>query len=269
MKSTSRSIVKKSKLWVIKIGSSILTAKRGKPDPQVFARIVRDVAALRKAGKKVILVSSGAIACGMHKMGMKKKPANISQKQAIAAAGQITLMDHYAKAFAKHRLQIAQILLTREDVHSAARAMNARHAIHELLKMGIVPIINENDTVAVEEIKVGDNDNLSAHVARLVEAQLLVILTDQDGLYTSDPRVDVNAEKISLVQKLDKKIHRLAQDTQGQGTTGGMITKLQAAEHAIKHRVATVIASGLKEKMLQSLAKGNEEGTLFLPAKGL
>ncbi len=264
-----RAIVQKSKLWVIKVGSSILTAQKGKPDPQVFARLAREVAGLRKSGKKVILVSSGAIACGMHKMGLKKKPAQISQKQAIAAVGQITLMDHYAGAFSKHKLQIAQILLTREDVHSPARSLNARHAIHELLKMGIVPIINENDTVAVEEIKVGDNDNLSAHVARLVGAQLLVVLTDQDGLYTSDPRIDVKAEKISLVEKLDKKIHRLARDTQGQGTTGGMITKLQAAEHATKHRVATVIASGLKEKMLQSLAKGHEEGTLFLPAKRL
>lgn len=263
---THRNTVKKSRLWVIKIGSSILTGQNGKPDPRVFARLARDVAALRKLGKKVILVSSGAIACGMHAMGLKKKPAEISRKQAIAAAGQIALMDHYGCAFAKHRVRIAQILLTREDLHSPARSLNARHAIQALLKMGLVPIINENDTVAVEEIKVGDNDNLSAHVARMVEAQLLVILTDQDGLYSADPRVDPRAEKIHLVASLDKKIHRLAQDTRGRGTTGGMITKLQAAEHATRHRVATVIASGLKEKMLQSLARGGEEGTLFLPS---
>jgi len=224
---------------------------------------------LRRSGKKVILVSSGAIACGMHKLGLKKKPTHISRKQAVAAAGQITLMDYYDNAFSKYRIHIAQILLTREDVHSSLRSLNARHAIYELLRMGVVPIINENDTVAVEEIKVGDNDNLSAHVARMVGADLLVILTDQGGLYTSDPRVDKKAQKISLVEKMDKKIHLFAQDTKGHRTTGGMITKLQAAEYATRHQISTVISSGLKEKALLALAQGKEEGTLFLSANKL
>lgn len=262
----NRILVKKAKLWVIKIGSSILTQKNGAPDPKVFAHLAQEVAALRRSGKKVILVSSGAIACGMHKIGLKKKPVNISQKQAIAAAGQFALMDHYDNVFAKHKIHIAQILLTREDVHSSNRSLNARHAIHELLKMGMIPIINENDTVVVEEIKVGDNDNLSAHVARLVGADLLVILTDQGGLYTSDPRMNKKAQKISLVEKMNKHIHLFAQDTKGHRTTGGMITKLQAAEHASRHRVATVIASGLQKNVLKNLAEGKPEGTLFLPS---
>ncbi len=269
MKTSHRHIIKTSKLWVIKIGSSILTQKNGAPDLKVFSRLAQDVTALRRSGKKVILVSSGAIACGMHKMGKKKKPAHISQKQAIAAAGQFSLMNHYDHAFSKYKIHIGQILLTREDVMSPARSLNARHAIHELLRMGIIPIINENDTVAVEEIKVGDNDNLSAHVARLVGAHVLVILTDQGGLYTSDPRVDKKAQKISLVEKMSKNIHLFAQDTKGHRTTGGMITKLQAAEHATRHKVATVITSGLKSKVLQALAQGREEGTLFLPLKKL
>ncbi len=266
MKTLHRSIIKKSKLWVIKIGSSILTQNNGAPDPKVFARLAQEVAALRHSGKKVILVSSGAIACGMHKIGLKKKPVNIAQKQAIAAAGQIKLMNLYSEAFSKYRLGIAQILLTKEDIANRGRSLNARHAIHALLKMGMLPIINENDTVAVEEIKVGDNDNLSAHVALMVGADLLVILTDQGGLYTSDPRVDKKAEKISLVTKVGKHIHLFAQDTKGRGTTGGMVTKLQAAEHASRNRVATVIASGLQKNVLRNLASGSPEGTLFLPS---
>lgn len=267
MTASYQDTLKKAKLWVIKIGSSILTQKNGAPDPKVFARLAQEVSLLRKSGKKVILVSSGAIACGMYKMGLKKKPAHISQKQAIAAAGQITLMDLYASSFLKYKLSIAQILLTKEDLSNKKRFMNARHAIHELLKYGLVPIINENDTVAVDEIKVGDNDNLSAYVTQVAQANLLVILTDQEGLYTADPRVDMKAEKISLIEKINSKIKSHAFDTQGAGTTGGMITKLEAAEKASRFGVATVIASGRKAGVLPALSQGQEVGTLILPKK--
>ncbi|MBF0492382.1 MAG: glutamate 5-kinase [Deltaproteobacteria bacterium] len=260
----SRHFIQKTKLWVIKIGSSILTDSQGTPDVKIFSRLAQEMAQLRASGKQVILVSSGAIACGMHKIGLQTKPTQIAKKQAIAAAGQISLMNFYERAFSKHALNIAQILLTREDLSSPERHLNTRHAIHELLKMNCIPIINENDTVAVEEIKVGDNDNLSAWVSEVAQASLLVILTDQEGLYTADPRRNPQAEKLSLVEKISAKIKKLAQDTQGRGTTGGMITKLQAAERALSFGISTVIASGRRAGVLVSLAQGNEEGTLFL-----
>lgn len=263
----SRSSLKKSKLWVIKIGSSILTKNNGAPDPKVFARLASEVAALHKLGKKVILVSSGAIACGMDKMGLKAKPSEIAQKQAIAGAGQIRLMNFYEKVFSKHKLGIAQILLTREDLENSGRSLNAGHTIHEMLKYGWVPIINENDTVAVDEIKVGDNDNLSAYVARLAKADLLVILTDQEGVYTADPRSDKTAQKIPTITKINAKIRSHAKDTGGKSTTGGMITKLQAAEKAARFGVSTVIASGKKKGALLAVAQGLEEGTFILPLK--
>jgi glutamate 5-kinase len=265
MISPHRQIVKKTKTWVVKIGSSILTDKKGALDPGVFKKLASDVANIIRSGRKVILVSSGAIACGMHKLGFQRKPHLIPQKQAIAATGQITLMNHYEKAFAKEKIEIAQILLTRDDLANRQRYMNARHAIHELLNFGLVPIINENDTVAVEEIKVGDNDNLSALVTNVVEAELLVILTDQDGVYTADPRVNPKAEKIELIKNIDEQCHTLAQDTVRPGSTGGMVTKLQAAEKAAHFGVATVIASGRLKGVLTQLAEGEEIGTLILP----
>ncbi|MFO1518061.1 MAG: glutamate 5-kinase [bacterium] len=260
-----RQIVKKAKTWVVKIGSSILTDEKGALDPKVFKALTSDVASLVHAGKRVVLVSSGAIACGMHKLGFEKKPHLIPQKQAVAAAGQITLMNYYDKAFAREKLGIAQLLLTRGDLSDRGRYMNARHAIHEMLGFGLVPIINENDTVAVEEIKFGDNDNLSALVTNVVEADLLVILSDIEGVYTANPQLDPSATKIALIEDIDDRCHALAQDTLRAGSTGGMITKLQAAEKASHFGVATVIASGRSKGILSRLAAGEEEGTLILP----
>src|SRR5262245_46047879 len=265
MTSSHRDIVKKAKTWVVKVGSSILTDAAGALDPSVFGGLASEVAFLIRAGLRVILVSSGAIACGMHKLGFKKKPHLIPQKQAIAAAGQITLMNHYEKAFAKEKIEVAQILLTRDDLANRRRYMNARHAIHELLGFGLVPIINENDSVVVEEIKFGDNDNLSALVTNVVEADLLVILTDIDGVYTANPQVDPEAKKIALIEDVDEKSHALAQDTLRAGSTGGMITKLQAAEKAALYGVATVITSGRSDHPLRDLYEGGEAGTLILP----
>ncbi|MBL7685972.1 MAG: glutamate 5-kinase, partial [Deltaproteobacteria bacterium] len=202
----NRNSIKKSKTWVIKIGSSILADALSGVNLRVFRSLSEQVMQLRKKGHSVILVSSGAIACGMHQLGFVKKPKEIEKKQAIAAVGQITLMNHYARAFSKHGLTIAQILLTRSDIEDRKRYLNARHAIRELLKQNIIPIINENDTVAVEEIKFGDNDNLSALVAKLVEADLLVILSDIEGVYTANPQTNPQAVLIPLILKLDQKI---------------------------------------------------------------
>ncbi len=257
--------LKKNSTWVIKVGSSILTNPQGALDPKIFQSLVNDVAYLRKLGYRVILVSSGSIACGMYKLGFKKKPHLIPQKQAIAAAGQITLMNYYEKAFSRQKIQVAQILITRDDLANRKRYINARHAIHELLNFGLVPIINENDTVSVDEIKVGDNDNLSALVTNLVEADLLVILTDQDGLYTADPRVDKNAEKIPLIENLNEKLLGFATDTLRPGSTGGMATKLQAAEKAARFGVPTIITSGKIKGTLRRIADEKEVGTLILP----
>jgi len=258
-------MVKNAKTWVVKIGSSILTDKKGALDPKVFRILAKQVAGLIRSGRRIILVSSGAIACGMHKLGFKRKPHLIPQKQAIAATGQISLMNHYDKAFRAEKIEIAQILLTRDDLADRQRYMNARHAIHELLGFKIVPVINENDTVAVEEIKVGDNDNLSSLVTNVVEADLLVILTDQEGVFTADPRTDKKAQMISLMEDIDDRSRAMARDTLRAGSTGGMITKLQAAEKAAHFGVATIIASGRDPKVLSRLAKAEEVGTLVLP----
>ncbi len=259
--------IQKPKTWVVKIGSSILTNDSGVPSPKIFNQIASDVSKLIRQKIRVVLVSSGAIACGMHQLGFKKKPQGIGQKQAIAAAGQIDLMNHYAKAFSKQRLKIAQILLTREDLTDRKRYLNAHHAIHELLELGVVPIINENDTVAVEEIKFGDNDNLSALVTHLVGAKLLVILTDQEGVYTSDPRSDAKAKKIEVIEKIEDRHHRLAKDTRRAASTGGMVTKIEAASKAAALGVATLITSGRTKGILEKLASGNKIGTLILPKR--
>lgn len=257
--------LKNKSTWVIKIGSSILTTEQGEPDLKIFHQLASDIAHLNNRGHRVVVVSSGAIACGMHKLGFKRKPSLIPQKQAIAAAGQIYLMNLYEKVFSKLGLNIAQILLTRDDLAHRERYLNARNAIHELFQLGLIPIINENDTVVVEEIKVGDNDNLAALVTNVVEADLLVILTDQNGLYTADPRKNSKAERVPKIHKIDQAVRALAEDTKRAGTTGGMITKLEAAAKAASYGVPTIIASGKQKEVLTQIALQNDVGTLILP----
>ncbi len=264
MTESYRTLIQQAKTWVVKIGSSLLTDSKGELDPTAFRRLASDIAALTHQNKKVILVSSGAVACGMAKLGLKRKPREISQKQAIAAVGQSVLMNHYEKVFAKKGLGIAQILLTREDLSHRHRYLNARHAIAEILQFGLIPIINENDTVSVEEIRFGDNDNLSALVTNVVEADLLVILTDRDGLYTADPRTHPEAERIPLLKDITDEVRGLAKDTQRLGSTGGMITKLEAAQKAAYFGIPTLIASGHTKNGLKRLALGEDLGTLIL-----
>lgn len=263
-----RSALKNKKRIVLKIGSSILTDAEGRLDPKVFQRLASEVAELRAAGKKVILVSSGAIAAGMKRLGFTKKPHLIPQKQAMAAAGQTALMHEYEKAFAKHEINVAQILLTRDDLANRRRFLNARHAIAELLRLDVIPIINENDTVAVHEIKIGDNDNLSALVTNVAEADLLVILTDIDAVYDADPKIKKDAKRLGVVESIDKGLWKGASDTLRAGSTGGMRTKLEAAEKAADYGVTTIIANGREPKIVERLLAAEDLGTVILPKGG-
>lgn len=252
------------KRLVIKIGSGVLTDQKGLHLP-FFKKLAVQVSCLHELGKEIVIVSSGAIACGMDHLGLKKRPDNLWQKQAVAAIGQPKLMNLYAKVFSKHKITTAQILLTRSDVENRGRFLNAKHALCELLRGNVVPVINENDSVAVEEIKVGDNDQLSAMVAHLSEAPLLVILTDTDGFFEKDPKLFPSAKRIPVVANVDDTVLGFAKDTKSPKSTGGMITKLKAASYASRHGIATWIVNGHKRNILLSIVDAKNVGTLFLP----
>jgi glutamate 5-kinase len=263
-----RDLLKNKKRIVIKIGSSMLTDAEGHLDPKVFASLAEEVAKLSQSGKKIILVSSGAIAAGMKRMGLTHKPHQIPKKQAMAAVGQTALMHEYEKSFGKQGLMVAQILLTRDDLANRRRFLNARHAIAELLELGIIPVINENDSVVVHEIKVGDNDNLSSLVTNVAEGDLLIILTDIDGVYDADPKIKKEATRQSVIENIDESLHQIASDTLRAGSTGGMKTKLEAAEKAAHFGAITVIAHGNTPHVLEKILAGEDIGTLIHP-KGI
>ena len=216
-----RRLLPKVRRLVVKVGSGLVASPGAGLDAMRIGRLADDLARVVAAGKEVVLVSSGAIACGMARLALTKRPRSIPEKQAAAAVGQSALMWHYEQAFARHNLKVAQVLLTQEDISHRARYLNARNTLLTLLRFGVLPIVNENDTVAVEEIKVGDNDNLSALVAHLIDADLLVLLTDVDGLYTGDPRRDPDARKIEVIEGLTEEVQRLARDTEGSVSVGG------------------------------------------------
>lgn len=259
-------IIKKTKRVVIKIGSGVLTAGDGLR-LSFFSTVAKEVAQLKKEGIEVALVSSGAIACGMNQLKLSSRPQNIPQKQAVAAMGQPILMNDYSRAFRKRGLNVAQILLTRDDIDNHGRFLTAKHALKELFSYGAVPIINENDSVAVEEIKVGDNDQLSAQVAHLADADLLVIMTDIDGFHDKDPRLHPGAQRINLVHGVDDDALSRAGGTSSQKSTGGMLTKLLAARKAAEYKIPTWVVNGLDKKILQKIFSGKDVGTLFLPGK--
>jgi len=253
-----------AKRIVIKIGSAVLAGPHGEGvDEGVFANIAHDISSLKKDGKEVILVTSGAIAIGMKKMGLKKRPASIPEKQAIAALGQGSLITMYEKAFGSMGEKVAQVLLTHDDLGSRQRFLNARNTLSTLLGYNIIPIINENDTVAVDEIKFGDNDHLAALVTNLVEADLLIILTDIDGLYDIDPKKDKKAKLISTVENADS----LATEIGGVGAfgTGGMASKVEAAKKTAHFGIPTIVANGRNPGILRNIFNSRECGTLFLP----
>ena len=249
---------------VVKIGSGVLTRTDGL-DLRRIRRLVDELTQLKKDGREIVVVSSGAIASGLAKVKMTERPQTIREKQACAAIGQASLILTYEKSFARHGLQVAQILLTANDLANRQRYLNARNTLTTLLEWDIIPIINENDSVAVDEIKFGDNDTLSGMITSLVEADLLINLTDIDGLYDHDPREDAQALFIPIVKSVGRKIEAMAGKIPGALGTGGMYTKVVAAGKLSKSGVPTVIANGGKKGVLLNILAGRPEGTLFLP----
>jgi glutamate 5-kinase len=232
----------------------------------VIGRICDEIASLRQQGLEVIIVSSGAIAAGRSELGLKDKPQTIPHKQAAAAVGQTRLMQAYERSLAPNNLKVAQVLLTSEDLGSRQRFLNARATLDALLGFGIIPIINENDTVVVDEIKFGDNDNLSALVTNVAEAHLLLILTDIDGFYSADPRTHPDATLISLIKGITREVERAAGGSGSSVGTGGMATKVAAAKKAGKNGVATIMVSGKRGGIIVAALQGQEVGTLFMPS---
>ncbi|UCG22562.1 MAG: glutamate 5-kinase [Deltaproteobacteria bacterium] len=251
---------------VIKVGSSVLAGKRGL-DLGIINRLCDEVSLLREQGRQVVIVSSGAIASGISKVGLRGMPKTIPQKQAAAAVGQGSLIQAYEEAFSHYDLKVAQILLTSDDLTNRRRYLNARHTLQTLLEWGIIPIVNENDTVVVDEIKFGDNDNLSALIAQLIEADLLVALTDMDGLYDSDPRENQDAKIIPIVHRIDREVKGFAGERPGGLGTGGMLSKLLAAKKVTSAGVPMIIGNGRNRYVLKQIFDGEEVGTLFLPAE--
>ena len=248
---------------VVKVGSGLIAEPVRGPDPARIGPLAADLAAAAR-GREVILVTSGAIAAGTARLGLRERPRSIPEKQAAAAVGQAALMWHYEQACGAHGLRVAQVLLTQEDISHRARYLNARNTLLTLLGFGVLPIVNENDTVAVEEIKVGDNDNLAALVASLVDADLLVLLSDIDGLYTDDPHRNPAARRIELVDAITPEMERLA-GVEGPLGTGGMVTKLQAAQKAMAAGIPMVIADGRRPGTIGAIVAGEPIGTYFRP----
>ena len=249
---------------VIKIGSALITNNGTGLDLNAINSWAQQLAELAANGRRILLVSSGAIACGMQQLGWQKRPGSIPELQAAAAVGQMGLAQTYQQAFGAHGIRTAQILLTHEDLADRTRYLNARATISTLLDLGVLPIINENDTVATDEIRFGDNDTLGALVANLIEADALVILTDQEGLYTADPRKDPSATLVQQGAAGDEQYERMAGGSGTHVGTGGMITKIWAAKRAARSGAHTVIASGRAPNALPRLLQGEQLGTLLI-----
>jgi len=253
---------------VAKFGTSLLTGGSERLDRDVMSSLVAQVARLHKQGREVVVVSSGAIASGRHRLGLARKLKGIPFKQVLASVGQYYLMQAYERLFQQHGITVAQALLAKADLVDRAGYLNARNTLLALLELKVLCIVNENDVVAVDELeeaRFGDNDNLSAMVANLIDADLLLLLTDAAGLYTADPHRDTNARLISEVKQIDSEIERLAADTYGDLGTGGMITKLEAARLATASGVTVVVADGREPDVILRVAGGEAVGTRFLP----
>jgi glutamate 5-kinase len=261
-----KAIFAKSRRIVIKVGSAVLTSSDAGLDQNRIERLVSDISSIMGQGRDVVLVSSGAISAGLAKLGLKKtKGMPLSLKQAAAAVGQSSLMWMYEKTFGQHGKKVAQVLLTHEDLSNRTRFLNARNTLQTLMDYGVVPIINENDTVSVDEIKFGDNDNLSGMVTHLTDADLLIILSDIDGLYTADPKIDATAELIPVVERITAEMERSAGDAHTSMGTGGMRSKLMTAKKVGAFGAPLVILNGKKNGVMQALFEGVDVGTLFIP----
>ncbi|MDH3973252.1 MAG: glutamate 5-kinase [Deltaproteobacteria bacterium] len=256
--------LKKAKRLVVKIGSGVLTHHSEIIDLKIVESIASDLSVIANMGKEVILVTSGAVAAGRRKLGLKGKPKSIPEKQAAAAAGQSTLIRFYEDAFDKRGKRVGQILLTGDALSNRERYLNARNTIFALLHHGVIPIINENDSVAVDEIKFGDNDNLSAMVTGLADADLLIILTDTDGLYDKDPRKFSDARLIETVRDFESQTRGASIGISDTGT-GGMLTKTEAARKSATFGVPSLIANGEKKGVLLDIFNGGGSGTFFIP----
>jgi glutamate 5-kinase len=261
----SRRTLSHARRVVVKVGSGLVTTPGEGPSSEHIGRLATDISTLVHDRHEVALVTSGAIATGMARLGLKARPRSIPEKQAAAAVGQSALMWEYEQAFKKHGIAVGQVLLTGQDISDRSRYLNARNTLLALLEFGVLPIVNENDTVAVDEIKVGDNDNLAALVAHLIDADLLVLLTDVDGLYTGDPRRDPAARRLETVEAITDEIQRMVYDASASVSVGGMSTKLQAAQKAGASGIPMVIASGREPGTLPRLLKGEPVGTYFQP----
>ncbi len=256
-----QSALKQARRVVVKVGSALLTNDGRGLDRQMIENLAAQICTLVRDRKEVVFVSSGAIAEGVLRLGWSKRPERICELQAAAAGGQMGLVQAYETAFSAHGVKTAQILLTHADLSNRERYLNAREALLELLRLGVVPIINENDTVVTDEIKVGDNDTLGALVTNLIEADVLVILTDQRGLYTADPRKDPLAQFVSEASAGDPALEKMAGGAASSLSKGGMITKILAAKRAARSGSSTVIACGREENVLPRLAQGEAIGT--------
>ncbi|MCL6635891.1 MAG: glutamate 5-kinase [Peptococcaceae bacterium] len=254
---------------VVKVGSSSLTYSTGKPNLTRMEALVRQLSDLHNRGLEVILVTSGAVGMGLSRLGFTRRPRNIPEKQAAAAVGQGLLMHLYEKLFAEYGITVGQVLLTREDFTHRSRFLNARHTLYTMLSLAIIPVINENDTVAVEEIKLGDNDTLAAMVASAIDADLLIILSDIDGLYTAHPQSNPDARLIDEVTEITPELERLAGGAGSRFGTGGMITKLSAARLAMHSGMPMVLAAAAGENVLRRIVAGENVGTVFWPCSRL
>ncbi len=255
------SVIQNARRLIVKVGSSLVTNDGRGLDSAAIAKWAAQIAQLRELGKEVVLVSSGAIAEGMQRLGFEKRPTGVHELQACAAVGQMGLAQIYESSFRAHRLQTAQVLLTHADLADRERYLNARSTLFTLLRLGVVPIINENDTVVTDEIKFGDNDTLGALVANLIEADALVILTDQKGLYTADPRKDPAAQFVHSAEAGDAALEAMAGGAGSSIGRGGMLTKILAAKRAASSGAHTVIAWGREDHVLTRLAGGEAIGT--------
>jgi len=253
---------------VVKIGTSLIAGSNSHLNQEVMSRLVSQVAQLHRQGLELLIVSSGAIAAGRNRLGIIKERRGVPFKQMLASVGQSRLMNVYEQLFDQHNITIAQALLTKSDLTDRAGYLNARNTLLSLMELKVICIVNENDVVAIDEIreaKFGDNDNLSAMVANLIDADLLLILSDISGLYTADPHYDPDARLIPQVDRINSEIERLVTDKTGEFGTGGMITKIEAAKLATASGVAVIIADGREPDIILKLVSGKEIGTRFTP----
>ncbi len=248
---------------VVKLGTGVLTDSQKQPDLAQMRQLVSQMAGLHKQGRKVVLVTSGAVGSGMGVLGFQKRPAELSALQACAAVGQSRLMATYEKLFHRYGIPVAQVLLTHEDLEDHARHFNARGTLQELLGRGVIPIINENDAVSITELKFGDNDKLSALVAALLSVDLLLILTTVDGVIENFG--EPNARRLSVIENISSGVERMAGGTSSATAVGGMKTKIQAARIVVRAGIPLVIASGRNRRVMKQILSGKDEGTLFLP----